>query len=69
MPIGVPFFIWVGIFNVTMIAAQFWAFAADIYDEEQGKRLFPILGIGSSLGAVVGAEVGRHAEQLAAARC
>ena len=64
VPIGVPFFIWVGIFNVTMIAAQFWAFAADIYDEERGKRMFPILGIGSSLGAVVGAEVGRHAKTL-----
>ena len=64
VPIGVPFFIWVGIFNVTMIAAQFWAFAADIYDEERGKRMFPILGIGSSLGAVVGAEIGRHAKTL-----
>jgi ATP:ADP antiporter, AAA family len=64
VPIGVPFFIWVGIFNVTMIAAQFWAFAADIYDEERGKRMFPILGIGSSLGAVVGAWVGKQAKQL-----
>jgi AAA family ATP:ADP antiporter len=58
VPIGVPFFLWVGVFNYTAIA-QFWAFAADIYDPEQGKRLFPILGIGSSIGAVAGASIAR----------
>jgi AAA family ATP:ADP antiporter len=54
--LGVPFFLWVGIFNVTTVA-QFWSFAADLYTDEQGKRLFPIIGIGSSVGAVVGAWV------------
>ena len=52
--IGVAFFLWVGIFNIVTIA-QFWSFAADTYTEEQGKRLFPIVGIGSSVGAVGGA--------------
>jgi len=56
VPLGVPFFLWVGIFNV-MTVAQFWSFAADVYSEEQGKRLFPIIGIGSSVGAVAGAWV------------
>jgi len=51
--IGIVFFIWVGIFNV-MVIAQFWAFANDLYTEEQGKRLFPLIGVGSSLGAWVG---------------
>jgi AAA family ATP:ADP antiporter len=46
--------LWVGIFNIVTIA-QFWSFSADIYTEEQGKRLFPIIGIGSSVGAVGGA--------------
>jgi AAA family ATP:ADP antiporter len=54
VPLGVPFFLWVGIFNLTAIA-QFWSFAADIYPDEQGKRLFPLIGIGSSVGAVAGA--------------
>src|SRR5262249_34240475 len=36
------------------IIAQFWAFAADLYSIEQGKRLFAIIGIGSSGGAVAG---------------
>ena len=56
VPLGVPFFLWVGIFNLVTVA-QFWSFAADVYTEEQGKRLFPIIGIGSSVGAVGGAAI------------
>ena len=56
--IGIPFFLWVGVFNV-MIVAQFWSFAADVYTEAQGKRLFAILGIGSTVGAVFGAGLSR----------
>ena len=51
---GVVFFIWLGIFNLFMVS-QFWAFANDIYTEEQGKRLFPFIGIGMSVGALAGA--------------
>jgi AAA family ATP:ADP antiporter len=51
--IGVPYFLWVGIFNL-MVIAQFWAFANDLYNPEQGKRLFPLIGVGSSLGAWLG---------------
>ncbi len=54
--LGVPFFLWVGVFN-TVTVAQFWSFAAETYTEEQGKRLFPIVGIGSSIGAVGGATI------------
>jgi AAA family ATP:ADP antiporter len=53
VPIGVPFFIWVGIFSLMMVA-QLWAFATDVYTVEQGKRLFAIVGFGASLGAIVG---------------
>jgi AAA family ATP:ADP antiporter len=52
-PIGVPFYLWVGIFNYMSIA-QVWALSADIYTEEQGKRLFPMVGMGSAFGAVAG---------------
>ena len=54
--IGVPFFLWVGIFNL-MVVAQFWAFANDLYTHERGQRLFPLVGIGASLGAWVGARL------------
>ena len=52
--VGVVYFIWVGIFSL-MVVAQFWAFANDLYTAEQGKRLFPLIGVGASLGAWVGA--------------
>jgi len=58
LAVGIPFFLWVGVFNYTAIA-QFWAFAADVYRPEQGRRLFAILGIGSSVGAVAGARIAR----------
>jgi AAA family ATP:ADP antiporter len=51
--VGIPYFLWLGIFNV-MVIAQFWAFAADLYTPEQGRRIFPLVGVGSSLGAWVG---------------
>lgn len=51
--IGIVFFLWLGIFNV-MVTAQFWAFAADVFTEQQGRRLFPLIGVGSSLGAWLG---------------
>jgi AAA family ATP:ADP antiporter len=56
VPIGVAFFIWVGIFNL-MIIAQLWAFANDVYTVEEGKRLFAIVGFGASLGAIAGSFV------------
>jgi len=52
---GVVFFIWVGIFNV-LIVAQFWSFANDLYWESHGKRLFPVIAVGASLGSLVGAK-------------
>jgi AAA family ATP:ADP antiporter len=51
---GVAFYVWLGIINV-FIVSQFWAFANDIYTEGQGRRLFPMIGVGQSLGAWVGA--------------
>ena len=54
--LGVVFFLWVGIFNLFIIA-QFWSFANDIYTEDQGKRLFAVVAFGGSLGAVLGPKV------------
>ena len=51
--VGIVYFLWVGIFNL-MAIAQFWGFATDLYTKEQGRRLFPLIGVGSSLGAWVG---------------
>jgi AAA family ATP:ADP antiporter len=53
MPLGMVYFVWIGIFNL-MIVAQFWSFANDVYSKDEGERLFVIVGFGASLGAVVG---------------
>jgi AAA family ATP:ADP antiporter len=52
--VGLIYYVWLGIFSV-MVIAQFWGFAADLYTPSQGKRLFPLIGLGSSLGAWLGA--------------
>ncbi len=52
--IGVAYFLWLGIFN-NLLVGQFWAFANDLYDEHKGKRLFPLVGVGTALGGVAGA--------------
>jgi ATP:ADP antiporter, AAA family len=51
---GVAFYIWIGLINV-FIVSQFWQFANDLFTEGQGRRLFPLVGVGQSLGAWVGA--------------
>ena len=53
VPIGVAFFIWVGIFNL-MVIAQIWAFVNDVYTVEEGKRLFAIVGVGAWRGSIAG---------------
>jgi ATP:ADP antiporter, AAA family len=57
--IGVPFFLWVGVFNMTAVS-QFWTLAADVYTPEQGKRIFAVLGIGASVGAVTGSQIAQR---------
>ncbi len=52
--LGFVFFVWVGIFSLATIA-QFWAYANDIYAQEAGERLFPVIAIGATLGSPLGA--------------
>jgi AAA family ATP:ADP antiporter len=52
--LGFVFFVWVGIFSLTTIA-QFWSYANEIYTRPEGDRLFPLIAIGSTAGAPVGA--------------
>jgi AAA family ATP:ADP antiporter len=55
-PIGLAFYLWLGIFNV-LVVSNFWSFANDIFTEAQGKRVFGIIGFGASIGAILGAFV------------
>jgi len=53
---GIIFFIWVGIFSL-IIVAQFWGFANDLYSEEEGKRLFPLVAFGATFGGYWGTKI------------
>jgi len=54
--IGFAFFVWLGIFS-TMSIAQFWSLANDLFTENEGERLFPLIAIGGTLGAIAGAQL------------
>ena len=52
--IGRVFYIWAAVFNLFVVSI-FWAFLADIFSQEQGKRLFGFIGVGGTLGGIAGA--------------
>jgi ATP:ADP antiporter, AAA family len=47
------FFIWTSVFNLFVVSV-FWSFMADIYNNEQAKRLFPVIATGGTSGAIIG---------------
>jgi ATP:ADP antiporter, AAA family len=51
-PMGILFFVWIGIFNY-FVVAQFWGFANDLYTDGVGKRTFPLVALGGPLGGLV----------------
>jgi ATP:ADP antiporter, AAA family len=54
--LGRAFFIWVSVFNLFVVSV-FWALMVDIFDSEQGKRLFGFLAAGATLGAIAGSTI------------
>ncbi len=54
--LGFVFYVWVGIFSVSVIA-MFWSFANEVHTSEEGERLFPVIGIGAATGAYGGSKV------------
>ncbi|MEM6575025.1 MAG: putative Ig domain-containing protein [Pseudomonadota bacterium] len=57
--ISVPFYVWLSIFNVTVVA-QFWAFAADLYNTRSGQRLFVVIMVGASIGSWLGSQTSKY---------
>ena len=51
--LGRAFFVWVSVFNLFVVTV-FWAFMTDIYNSDQGKRLFGFISVGGTLGGIVG---------------
>ncbi|MGJ4802233.1 NTP/NDP exchange transporter [Luteimonas sp. SDU82] len=50
---GQVFYVWFSVFNlfVTMV---FWALLADRFSSDQGRRLFALIAVGGTLGAIFG---------------
>ncbi len=54
--IGRIFFIWTSIFNLFVVSV-FWATMVDVFNSEQGKRLFGFIAAGATLGGIVGSSL------------
>jgi AAA family ATP:ADP antiporter len=65
--IGRLFFIWTSIFNLFVVSV-FWALMVDVFDTEQGKRLFGFIAAGATIGGILGSSVtASFAKQVPAA--
>ena len=47
------FYVWTSVFALFVVTV-FWGFIADLFRNEQGKRLFGFIAVGSSLGGIAG---------------
>ena len=47
------FYVWTSVFALFVVTV-FWGFVADLFRNEQGKRLFGFIAVGSSLGGIAG---------------
>ena len=54
--VGRIFFIWVSVYNLFVVSI-FWQMNVDLFDPEQGKRLFGFIAAGATIGAIVGSAV------------
>jgi AAA family ATP:ADP antiporter len=50
---GRVFYVWTTVFNLFVVSV-FWSFMADIWREEEGRRLFGVIAAGGSLGGIAG---------------
>jgi AAA family ATP:ADP antiporter len=49
--VGYTFYTWLSVINL-FVNSLFWAFMVDVFTVDQGKRMFPFIGIGGTLGAI-----------------
>ena len=54
--LGIPFYLWCSVFNMVTVT-HFWALASEAGSVSHGERMFAVLGLGQSLGAVFGSQL------------
>jgi AAA family ATP:ADP antiporter len=47
------FYVWASVFALFVVAV-FWGFIVDLFRDHQGKRVFGVIAVGSSLGGIFG---------------
>ncbi len=58
------FYVWASVFALFVVTV-YWGFLADVFSQSQGKRLFPFIAVGASLGGIAGsAAAGAMAQVL-----
>jgi AAA family ATP:ADP antiporter len=50
------FYVWASVFALFVVTV-FWGLVADCFSNEQGKRLFPFITVGASVGGILGSIV------------
>ncbi|MDT8320130.1 MAG: MFS transporter [Xanthomonadales bacterium] len=50
------FYVWTSVFALFVVTV-FWGFLADCFDNSQGRRMFPFIAVGSSIGGIAGSSV------------
>jgi AAA family ATP:ADP antiporter len=51
--VGRVFFVWTSVFNLFVVSV-FWSFMTDLYRPAQSQRLFGLVAVGGTLGAILG---------------
>ena len=54
--VGRTFFVWISVFNLFVVSV-FWSFMTDIFREGQSRRLFGLIGVGGTVGGIVGSSI------------
>lgn len=54
--VGRVFFIWTSVFNLFVVSV-FWSFMTDLFRPGQSKRLFGMIAVGGTIGALTGSSI------------
>jgi AAA family ATP:ADP antiporter len=51
--VGYTYYVWLSVINL-FVNSLFWAYMVDIFNTDQGKRMFAFIGVGGTLGSIAG---------------
>jgi AAA family ATP:ADP antiporter len=54
--VGRVFFVWTSVFNLFVVSV-FWSFMTDLYRPAQSERLFGLVAVGGTMGAILGSTI------------